>query len=1107
MLTNRVLIVFLTLFVVHSQLTIAEEGPMVEVRTSSADIQLNEQGRNIVLGKVRKGKKLWALETKGEFYRVIEPATLRAGWIWNKHATPVNYTDQQNMAATAFTAKLAEATEAERKNDAARAIRFRKEAIVLAEKVWGENAPATSNTIHNLGIVYMGAADYSNAELAFDRALRIRKRLYGIGHAKTVKTLRQLGTLYGLQANLKAAEEVLVKVVHLSRRSGAENQKGLAEALNELGFFYVNSGKYAEGEKAFRESLSIREATQGTDGPAAAQSMNNIAWALWSQQKYNAAEPLFRRALEINRQELNPDDYLIATNLINCASVYDGLLEYGRSRPLYEEALAIAEKTLGSDHLRTADALSSLAENHIAVGSYHIAETLAQRALSINKKKLGPKHPRVVRELGTLAAIYSRQGNHQKAEPLVKKALEISQETYGRNHSFMVHRHYALGMFYFRKADYVNAHDSFDSAIQIAVANDGNAPAYLLGVLGRTFARLGNLSKSKELLRKAIKLKSTELGKSHPTTLKDVSSLSVLNAHDGDVTEAIQLQDQCQQGMREHLVKILPTMAEHARTTYLESGFADTIDLGLSIGHLYRDNRRTTTISAAWLLNAKAMGQEASAESALLSSPETVEQVKELQDVRSQLAKITLEKAGQVDEATRQELAALEARQNQLQQQISAHGLGLSESDPWITTGQLMGKIPFDSVFINIARFRKFKFGALELSGEDRWGPEIYVAWIVPSAGAGEVHVVDLGDAATIDRHVAALRSNLDSTVLTHLTENGETIVEEEYLQQAQALSQLVFAPIEPHLSDVRELILSPDSELWTVPWEALRTQNDEYVIEQFETRYVLSGRELIYHLPERGLIGPPVIFADPNYDMTGAKVLTNKTHNRHSLRSAANMHFPRLKQTAVEALAIKPRIEAFTKSPARVLMQDEAQEATFKELHRPRVLVLSTHGYFQPASQNSRNGNVEERQNVSNSLLRCGLALAGCNQKSTSAEKDDGILTGLEIVGTDLRGTELVVLSACETGLGDIQNGEGVAGLRQAFQLAGAKSIVSTLWQVEDGETSRLMEAFFDHMAEGGKLNEALRNAKLDRIASRRARNGSAHPFFWAAFTLTGQD
>ncbi|MCA9085420.1 MAG: CHAT domain-containing protein, partial [Planctomycetaceae bacterium] len=558
-------------------------------------------------------------------------------------------------------------------------------------------------------------------------------------------------------------------------------------------------------------------------------------------------------------------------------------------------------------------------------------------------------------------------------------------------------------------------------------------------------------------------------------------------------------QDAAAQAGRRHLSRVLPGLSEFARQRYLTESHAVDFERALALGFQHRDNPRASIFSAGWLLNGKAAGGEALAEAALLAAPEAAPFVYELRSVRDQISALSVQAGSTVNQDIREKLAALESQQQRLQQKISSLGLGHQRSDPWLTTGELLSRIPVDAVMINIARFRPCRF---EANDDNRWQDARYVAWIIPPVGFGEVRIVDLGDAAAMDELVATLRQRMLSDYF-RIRSEGETVVEAEFRASAAELSRRLFAPLENALGDAQELIISPDGALWTLPWDALVLSDGRYLTEKFRTRYVLSGRELIYPAHDRSLITSPVVFAAPEYGKP-RRTDTN-TSDSAQLRSIKDAVFPPLQASAAEAAEIKPSLEELSGESVRILLGEDASETAFKALHRPRVLVLSTHGYFDDATKEDSPTALQR-----NPLQRCGLALAGANERDSSAASasgNDGILTGLEIIGTDLRGTELVVLSACETGLGSIQVGEGVVGLRHSFQLAGVQSVLSSLWQVDDTETARLMAEIFRNLAGGARKSQAVHEAQLSRIEARRKRNGAAHPFFWAAFTLTGSN
>ncbi|HEV3005599.1 MAG TPA: CHAT domain-containing protein, partial [Pirellulales bacterium] len=484
--------------------------------------------------------------------------------------------------------------------------------------------------------------------------------------------------------------------------------------------------------------------------------------------------------------------------------------------------------------------------------------------------------------------------------------------------------------------------------------------------------------------------------------------------------------------------------------------------------------------------------------------------------------------------AHRQRMAELAAEEQELSRQVNLAAGRPALDDPWVETSAVRSALSRDSVLVDLVRFEPYLFTAGP--GQPHWEPARYVAWLVPSAGQGRVRIVDLGEAKAIDQATAAARRAIETSAAELKHGAGrEEAAEQKALAALTALAQRVLHPLLPALAGARELVISPDSQLWLVPWAALPLGDAEYAIERFSLRYVTSGRDLVLSQLAEALETPkstrPQIFADPDYDLDGkaseaaTRAVLRGREKELTVRAAPatsrglSQPLARLRATALEARLIAPAIAALGNEPPTVYCEQYALEGVLKLASSPRVLVISTHGFYLPEGQLGHGGGqtpaVGDRRSgpspfagtaLDNPLLRCGLALAGCNRPHGGVEVDDGILTGMEIVGCDLRGTELVVLSACATGLGEIHDGEGVAGLRQAFQLAGARAVVSTLWQIPNQESVELVGDFFSQLAAGASKAEALRAAQLTQIHARRHEAGAAHPFFWAAFTVTGK-
>ncbi len=474
---------------------------------------------------------------------------------------------------------------------------------------------------------------------------------------------------------------------------------------------------------------------------------------------------------------------------------------------------------------------------------------------------------------------------------------------------------------------------------------------------------------------------------------------------------------------------------------------------------------------------------------------------------QSKLTSLYQELAGLRLTKPRDELSSsdYEAKLNKIENEITRINLDIVERDDsfteWLVVGgtdlisqDIQEKIPEDAALVEISEY------TVPSSSERH-----YVAYIAKNSG--EIHAIDLGNSADINSQVEAFRQALKVQ-----SASAKSI--------GRQLDEQLTKPIRSLIGDKAHLLVSPDSHLNTIPFEALVDETGQYLVESYQISYLTSAKELFKFQTERRPSGyrlPFVIVADPDYDTSvNRSIQTTPTAatNRRSIDFDA-LTFADLPGTVREANAIES-----IASRSIFLTQDEPTESVIKQIRKPFILHLATHGFFLPDSAASvrsdggRNASLElistgdtdaelvetTPADRENSMLRSGLALAGANQQG--ADGEDGILTALEVAELDLHGTELVVMSACETGIGSVSSGEGVYGLRRAFAIAGAQSQIMSLWQVDDIGTSELMTLYYQNLLNKRQgRSEALRNAQLEMLNT----GTYQHPYYWASFIFSG--
>jgi CHAT domain-containing protein/Tfp pilus assembly protein PilF len=872
---------------------------------------------------------------------------------------------------------------------------------------------------------------------------------------------------------------------------------------------------------------SLRPATGDDRVMQESRSLRTAAGRLQRLGRFAEARPMFERALSLSEGLRGPGDAYVAMVIADLAGNALEQHDDARAWTLYERAIAAFDAVWGAEHPFTAMARSRLALVHQRAGQRRQAEDLARAALAVIERSLGPDHPWFVRCLVILANLRDDAGDMQEAEAinrralailektqltgtmleatllnnlgdlyrqknenatadaLFRRSLEIAESLQGPDSYFVSTAVQNLGIVARERKDYAAALNHYARALAIRERLVGaNHPdlAGLLNNLANVYRATGENTMALATHFRALQLWERAAGPYARETLVSVGNIARTYASMGDIADALAFQRRADAILEVQLSLDLATGSERQKLAFARS-VSERTDRTLSL-HLEQasGDADAASLASLVLLQRKGRVQDAmtnvfAAVRQRVADPADRALMDRLNETTAQLARLVLHDP----EAARppsgeQSVARLEQRKEELEATLSEHSAEFRAQLRPVTLEAVQAVMPDDAALLEFAVFRPFDPTA-ERNAE-AYAPAHYAAYVVRKRGIPVG--VDLGAVADIDRLIGRFRDTLRDPAI-------------DVRASARALDERVMQPLRRSIDGATHLLISPDGELNLVPFESLIDAQGRYLIDRYATSYLTSGRDLLRMQIPRANPGTPVIVADPLFgEPTAAQERARRTQAsalaRRSITSGtalSRLYFAPLSGSAAEARTIKSLFPEST-----LLMGSQATKATLAQVKAPRILHIASHGFFL-------NDDHDQSGAAKNPLLRSGLALAGGN-----LAQGDGILTALEASGLDLWGTKLVTLSACDTGVGEIRNHEGVYGLRRAFVLAGAETLVMSLWPVSDYIARDAMVGYYTRLRAGLGRGEALRQAKLAILKQPNRQ----HPYYWAGFIQSGE-
>jgi CHAT domain-containing protein/tetratricopeptide (TPR) repeat protein len=907
-----------------------------------------------------------------------------------------------------------------------------------------------SISLYNLASVYRQAGHYAKAGTVADELLVTDKKLYGDNSPEFASSALNIADVYIEIDRFKDAEHLLTSTL----RRQQKNTVTYGLLLNKLGDLYTYTSQFSKAEEVLQKATDILFLHAGEDSPEYITAAINLGVLYMRKGKYPEAEEIFDVALTL----VDPTQITYATVLNNQALVYQSLGQMDRAEGIFQKIRTLDSASIGISHPDYAITLSNLGQVLCDGGKYAQAEKVTLEALEIQKKNNEGNTVSYARKLNNLARIYQFAGKPDKAIPSFQQAAAIFKKNLTENSP-----EYATAMF-----------------------NLGNA-----------HWKAGNGKEGIKYLKSSASIRAKSLGKRHPKYAESIQKIAEYQWEQKQVKEAHESFGAVFDNFYFQLDVTFPGLTEEEKARFYYTNIRDSFEKFNSFATAYAQqdpalvgdiyNYHVNTKGAIMYATEKV-------KKAIMASKDTV-LMNLFEKWHSQKERIARSYSQNQENAALDSLIeSASEMEKELTKKSSAFAGQFNRKR--VTWQEVQKSLKPGEASVEVLRFKVY---APERAGS--FTNSVAYAFLILTADSNAPHIILLKNGNDLEGKFLkfyhnSVKYNLDDTYSykNYFEPVGDFL-------QKNKITKCYFSPDGVYNQLNVNTIFNPFTK--------------KYLLDEYDFHMVTNAKELVDNRSVASGKNTSVLIGFPKFNLEKSNAASNGNTakaTRGAVTRGGNLtrgmrgllRFMRGEEGITELPGTQKEIQQISKlfnNNPEVYLEDRASEDITKQVNNPTYLHIATHGYFLEDEEES---GTSAKQYVPNPLLKAGLILAGSENFLMSGQPvndagDDGILTAYEAMNLKLDETKLVVLSACETGLGEVKNGEGVYGLQRAFKLAGAQSIVMSLWSVDDDATQELMSTFYSELLKSGKQHEAF------RIAQQKIKDKYQKPFYWGAFILVG--